>query len=302
VKKIIYIMVFLVFGLFISGCDNGDSGSDGSGPFSGGISGLSLSFVEGAPLSQFNAGESVPFQVLVKNNGEHEVLAGEVNVKLFGVSPTSWEGLITEYVPTSSELFGITKDVDVGGEEIVSLGEGSYIGTVYGSQEFSVHAKMCYPYTTTTVSTVCMDSTTIEQTGVQTCDINGEKISKGDVSSAPIQITSISEDYHSSDSIRFTIVLKNSGSGEVYSKDVSCNEFGVLDEGKIYVELEPTDVICYFSGGKSNSGIISLGDDSKTLICERIVEDTSSYIDNLNIILSYNYVDSIETKVTVIGN
>jgi hypothetical protein len=298
-KNNIYFVLLAILILFVvSGCDKNEIDAT-DGPFNGGVKGLSISFVEGAPLSEFMAGEGVPFQILLKNEGENLVLAGDAKVQIFGINPNF--GLSTEFVSNVGDLASISKDMEIGGEEIISLGEGNYVGTIYGSQTFPINARVCYPYDTIIVSTVCMSSNRIQQTGVETCDISGEKIVSGGVSSGPIQINSITETYLGSDSIRFAIIIENKGIGKVYSKDIECGNFNLVNEGKVYVDMSPEDVECHFTSGKANTGETTITEDLRTLICEKPVDATDSYQDNLDITLSYKYVNEVSTTVNVLG-
>ncbi len=63
----IVFLIFMAALLVISGCQE-EVVVEG-GPFVGGSSGVTLSFVEGAPISEFSVAESVPVQIMLKNNG-----------------------------------------------------------------------------------------------------------------------------------------------------------------------------------------------------------------------------------------
>ena len=146
-----------------------------------------------------------------------------------------------------------------------------------------------------------MSSNRIQQTGVETCDISGEKIVSGGVSSGPVQVNSITETYVGSDKIRFAIVLENKGIGKVYSKNIECGNFNLVNEGKVYVDISPEIVECHFTSGKANVGETTIAEDTRTLICEMPVDATDSYQDNLDIVLSYKYVNEVSTTINVLG-
>ena len=134
------------------------------------------------------------------------------------------------------------------------------------------------------------------------CDISGEKTISGSVSSGPVQVTSITESYSASDNVKFAIVIENKGGGEVYSKDVECGMQGNIDKNKVYVDIYPDDIVCSFVSGQANSGETALQSGPRTLICEKTVTESDNYPDNLNIDLSYKYVDTTATTVLVMGS
>ncbi|MBT4334546.1 hypothetical protein HOD61_01895 [archaeon] len=298
-KSKLFLIISVGLLLFMSGCGTEELISQG--PFKGGSEGLVLSFIEGAPYTSFSQGEIVSFKTLLSNKGEFDISAGQAKVKLFGFSEDAWPALNTNFVSNTLDLMGIDQTLETGGENIISLGEGSYVKQIYGSYEQPIYARLCYPYETKLFSNVCMSSNKIKQTGVEICDISGEKLISGAVSSGPIQVISLTESYLSSTGIRFAFVIENKEGGKVYSIDRDCESFGLMDEGKIKVEVIPSDVVCHFTTGQSNIGEVSLKEGSKTLICDKSIISTDSYSDVIELKISYKYETEISTIMNVIG-
>ena len=87
----------------------------------------------------------------------------------------------------------------------------------------------------------------------------------------------------------------------VYSKDAECGEFGLIDEGKIFVEVLPADIECHCTSGVSSSGEISLNNGVRNLICQKTIDLTDSYKDTIEMTISYKYQNEILTTMSVIG-
>ena len=102
-KKHILIIFFSLV-IFIAGCQQ-TLNEDKKGPFIGGTEGLSIEFVNLVPPSQFNQDEDVKIRVLIKNNGENRVAAGNAQSRIFGINIENF-GLTNKYIGTSGSLEG----------------------------------------------------------------------------------------------------------------------------------------------------------------------------------------------------
>src|SRR3989344_4479483 len=266
-----FIFIFLSLLLALSGCKQQDTGSTGT--FIGGTDGVSVEFVNLAPSSQFNQNDSVRVKVLLKNKGETRVATGE-----------------------------FTSD---GGEQEVELGTIKYKLPVINSEDYTLRARLCYPYQTKALVDVCIKSTLSQESGEEICNIGGEKVVSGSVSSAPVQITSITEQTRGSDQIRFDVVIENKGVGEVYPVNSKCEDLDneikrVENRNKINVKVNsPVGVVCSFRSGEPGAeGIITLDSTRKdTLSCWKNVEET--VVDKLSLTLSYVYRDQITKQITI---
>ena len=302
VKKNYFILFFLISLVLITGCKKKETKAVGH--YVGGTDGIAISFIDGSPLTSFNEDESMLFKVRLTNKGEYSLKTGEAKARLFALTPGF--GLSDIYIATNGPLNGISSLVNEGQSQDVSFGEGRYVNPIVNSQNFDFHAMVCYPYQTSVSAEVCMGSRRIGETrGEKVCEISGEKIGKGTVSSAPLQVTSVTETFAGSDKIQFKIVVENKGKGDVYNTKPSCED---IDKNRLenadVVEVEvvgPVDTECFFSGaGESNKGIINLVDGIRTLTCRSLVRDTgSNYKDTLNLKFSYKYIDRASRTVTV---
>lgn len=297
-KGFIAVLFLVVLVIFAAGCKKQ---ATSAGPFVGGIAGVSIKFIEGAPLSSFNQGQQMNFKVVLKNNGEYTVATGGAKARIYGVNPEF--GLPTTYLAAAGPLHGISKFVNEGGEQEILLGSGKYSKQIINSQDFPINAQVCYPYQTEAVSDVCMSSRTLQETKQQqVCDITGEKLLKGSVSAAPVQITSITEGLEGSDKVVFKIVVDNKGTGDVFSDGKTCETLDPLeDKNLVTVTIMPADVKCYFAGNEASSGQLRLTPGTpKILTCRKTIQATgSNYKEVLDIKLNYKYLDKITKTVTV---
>ena len=124
------------------------------------------------------------------------------------------------------------------------------------------------------------------------------------ISAAPVQITSVMQETRGSDQVRFDIIIANSGTGNVYLADVSCedldDEFKRLEnKNKVMLEItRPLEVECRFESGEdSNKGVVSLDNGEGELSCWMDVDET--YEDKLGIVLTYMYTDTTMKTVTI---
>ena len=303
-----YIFLFLVFGLFlIVSCNDGGKRETKTGTFFGGTDGISISFVNVAPPSQFNQDDLVNVKVLLENKGEYDVVGGNAKVKLFGVPLQSF-GLPDNYIASKGTLIGKSERSSFGGQQEIDFGKLNYNLDVVNSEDFTLRARVCYPYQTKGQINVCLKSLISKEAGEGVCNLEGDKntgkITKGSISSAPIQITSITEQTRGSDQVRFDIKIENKGKGEVYSPESSCeeleNDILRLDRrNKVEIEiLNPSDVRCTFiSGEESNKGIVNLNNNIGIVSCFKIVEETVE--DKLSINVNYIYRDITSKQITI---
>lgn len=292
------IFVFVIALIFLFGCAK--DGADEVGErFQGTSEGVSLAFVSGKPLSQFSRGDSVPVEVILKNGGEFDIPEGDAEVKLFGINLKTFD-LPEDYKRVDRELHGIVA-FEEPGEARVNFGDLKYDEDIISkSYSFTLRAKACYRYQTNLESSICVGTTeSTEAGGERVCVIEGEKIKSGDVSSAPIQITSLTEKLIGKDKLQIKFVIKNQGNGDVYLPETNCALPG--EEGQLKVDVNPDDLQCFFDNvEKSDRGITSLEEGAETIICYRTVSvGEEFYEDKINIKLVYKYIDRADTTFKV---
>ncbi len=297
------VLAFLITLIIISGCKkNTDTGNKGT--FKGGTEGVSVSFVNLAPPSSFTQGDSVKLKVLLKNKGETLVQTGNAKVRIFGINLDNF-GLQNVYKSNLGPIQGQGELTATGGEQEVELGTINYKLPIINQDSYTLRARLCYPYQTLVKADVCSQSLITQESKGEICALAGEKIKSGDVSSAPIQVTSVTEQTRSNDQVRFDIKIENKGKGQVFLIDNKCED---LDKDEVRFESKnkikitvrgPINVKCAFrSGDPSSSGIITLDDTGiSTLSCWKNVEEP--IVEKLDLQLDYLYREETSKDILI---
>ena len=300
-KKYFIIFILTLLAVVLTGCAEEEEEKTTS--FYGGTEGVSVEFKKISPPDKFNQGEEIPIAVILKNSGEHNIVSGNAMAEIYGINLELFN-IPKGYKGTTGELRGKGELRAEGGEREIDFGNLRYDEEVINSRETIIRARTCYPYQTKTDIPICIKSSLSEEAGESVCNVAGEKVTEGTVSSAPIQVTSITEKTRGSNQVVFDIKIENQGTGRVYSNDASCEELGdstinLNKKEKILLEIiNPTDVKCGFrSGEDSNKGIIELDNNEETISCWMEAEDT--YTDTLRLTLSYKYTDTTSKQVTI---
>lgn len=301
-KKILLVLFFASL-LILSGCEKEDSSNTLITSFYGGNEGVSIEFKEIAPPDQINQGEEIPVAVLLRNKGEYNILSGNAKAKIHGINLEVFN-LPSEYKGTIGILRGKGEFNIDGGEQEISFGNLKYNEEIVNSRDFTIRAKVCYPYQTKAEIPICIKTSRSKEAGEGVCSEDGEKVEEGSVSSAPIQVTSVKEILRGSNQVRFDITIENKGAGDVYAHNSACDD---LDDdikrlnykNKILLEVtNPNEVKCSFRTGEENSrGVIELDNGKRIISCTLDAEDT--YEDDLRLTLGYMYTDITSKQITI---
>jgi hypothetical protein len=299
------VLILLMGIIMIGGCNTGTK-TPTNGPYSGGVNGVAISFLAAAPTPTFNKGDSVPVKVLLKNNGEFDIASGEAQVKIYGIHHPSF-GLSDQFKATSGELLGLNNLRTEGGEQQIDMGSINYNQDIVGSEKFTLNAEVCYPYMTDAILNACITTNKIEASGSQkSCTIqtgkSTEKIAKGDVSGAPVQVTSITEELKGTNRVMFHITVENKGKGRVFKYDAACADLEKVEQTDIsnIVSIStPEDVQCILLDKTSNSGDIRLTAGKKIVDCYKDVTETNSYAQKIDFKLKYKYLDTTSLGIEI---
>lgn len=298
------VALFLALSLLFIAAACGQTEKKAGGTFSGGSDGILISFKETAPVSEFQQKDSVPVTATLKNKGEFDLNSGEAKAKLFGLNLDNF-GLSTAktYKGSTGALKGVSSINPEGSEQEIGFGDLKYKLDMSGNEiSYTLKAKVCYPYQTKTLTQVCMRSKQLETVDTTTCSLGKEKIVSGDVSSAPVQITSIMEETRGSDQVKFSVKIENKGGGKIYALGSNCDELDkdVIKaqdkENKVTYEVaNPTDIKC--GSSESSRGEVTLANNQYTLTCWKTLSDV--HVDTLNIKLSYVYVSETSKAIKI---
>jgi len=295
-KKLIIVLVLLVF---LFGCGLVPSGNDGKTTRKGfgSSSGLSIKFVEDEPQKEVVHGRPIKFTLNVRNTGLFTIPSGSFMAQVVGLdnsfNPSERQG-------TNSNQLAEVDDSGVGGESNVELGSTSYNpeqmldDRIIKSGDLEV--QFCYPYETHVV----VDNFWI---GAKTSDVSKGSISSGDNSNAPVHVSELEETGGGIETY-FSFKVKVVGKGSVVSACFPSSD----DDRKRNVELEIIErsVSCYYkdSGEQKDIGskgtIILNSQNEKVVHCRIPFDGEKPIKSQLQIKLSYNYLDSIPVPAITI--
>lgn len=294
------LILFVICSLVFISADCQNKKDPGTGTFLGGTQGVTLAFKSSSPVSNFQQKDTVPVKVDLKNVGEFDLMAGEAKVKIFGINHANF-GLesAANYKGTAGILRGKSEFFPEGGTQTIDFGSMKYKLPISGDTPYKIWAKVCYPYETKATVNVCMTSTNLQDQ--TTCSIAGEKIIARDVSGAPIQITSITQELRGANQVKFNIKIENKRAGKVFLPGSDCTKLeenieNLDKKDQVIIEFtNPTDIKC--GQEDSNKATINLIGNVGTLICYKDV--TNFYEEKLNIRLNYVYISEISKDIKI---
>ena len=300
---VILIAVLLVSGQ--EGCQTGDK-TAGEGPYVGGNDGLSVLFLEDAPPASGNfQGESIPLEVELTNNGEKEVAANSAYVKLIGAATSNSFTATKVSAQNTVAIAAIREASDVADSDFVDMGTATLKDAIGASWSPLIKAQLCYPYETyVQIDNLCIPGDNRE-TGTKECEIDSAEnlVGKGDVSAAPVQVTSIVES-RASEGIRITMDIANQGNGYVLDPSKTCDSVtGVVerDDYAVVVNIPGDGWTCNYKDAATKT--VELRDNSGRLRCSKPIGGTGrAYNDRFVATLSYKYVDTVSKSIVIETN
>jgi len=314
----------------LSGCGGAGPSQDGQ-VFIGGIEGLTMSFIAGAPRAEVNDAGQDEFAVGIQleNLGESDVGREAENsdnyfasIEIVGLDPAQFSNPIMyrtfDYEDVT--LLGARRV----GESIITGGKGTiffegfnYLPDVFGNQDHTVRANLCYDYTTYSNTKVCIKDNPqerVEDNGI--CTLAGAKEVKN--SGAPVAVTSLFEQPMGKDKIGVTFTIENVGTGKIFRRSSEQNgDYPCIDPysgnnnyNKVWVKVSfPDDqnsnvIDCknLRDSFSSNEGEVSLYEGAPATVMCTILTDPSKgqvYTSVLNIDLKYTYQQAIQQPLII---
>lgn len=312
------ILLVLVFALVITGCSK--TSTPVAKSYIGGTDGVQANFDTDAPPNEVNFGDEFNTVVVLQNNGEYTVPAGEYFVRLMGFSPSDFG--------TSNDALVVYPDEDLQGNELnVDTGETfesypvyvtipqndmlKYSGPTSGKKLFPFTLEACYRYQTKALGDLCIKKDLSKASDNKVCMISSQRTIS--TSSAPVQISDLKEYGAGSEKVRFTfmIVAANAG-GEVSLAsmgDTTCSD-QTTDKGVVYLTVDSgiDGLSCSgFLEGKTESGsmvegFIKIGSSgSRQISCTQEIADGDRFngVKPVTISAEYDYLQSLEKDVTI---
>ncbi len=308
-RKYVFGVLILIVVLLISGPTGCQTTKEsGAGPYVGGNDGLSIAFLDDAPTLSGNfQGEQIPLEVELINNGEQEIANGVAVVNLIGsiMGSSFTRSIDAGSVSNTGAIEKITDTTDVPDSAFVNIGnvilkDSEPIGPSWSP---NIRVQVCYPYATyLQIDDLCIPGVRGE-TGTVECEIDNSKnlVNTGDVSGAPVQISSLVET-KTGEGIRVRMDIENQGGGTVVKTGKPCNQATTvaLEDKNLVNVAVPGGYSCVFKEGTGNVGVVELRDGMGRLRCTKpLTTSGRSYLDRFTATLTYNYVEETGKVITI---
>ena len=331
IRKIILMMVVL---LFVYGCKGGEdkyTPTITSKDIYTGKEGLSMEFFENAPPGEIFENSVLPIGLRLYNKGAYDINSGYLSISLekeyMNLEEDSLKS-INELVDFRDsehiqfDLKGKTIEYPKGETEVITfIGNTKDLSLTDPQSEFHkslISITSCYKYQTKAVETVCIDTDVYGfkkrekpcEAGTITLNSQG----------APVAVTKIESemlpDKDKPDVIkpRFIITVRNIGNGEVVKQEKV--EAACSSDPISYKEWNSVNIQVYISDiseeNKLDCDIVKEGiHDSGTMILKKkedsirctyekgYSEDKGTFASPLYVILDYGYTDTISQDVKI---
>lgn len=310
-KKMLILLMGIL--LVISACEgNGNNEFVTTTPFLGGSEGLKINFIENFPPTTVGDGGEDSFDIIVEvsNRGEHVVEAEEAQIRLTGFSAIAFGKTVDDLTKNLPDTLEANEKAADGTPLLsfpleVSFDNFNYQGRVQGNQQFPLRAEICYKYTTTTITNICIKEDFRRDEPNDLCQVAGQRTTFN--SGGPIQITSARQSAAGAESTRVTFRIENKDVGRVFEQDSLCQTTN-RNQDRVFVRVNGLDedgeeVSCNLRNSEDGgrSGDVVLGSEGyidvtcTISVGERTITRPQTY----SIELSYNYQEHIQTSLIV---
>jgi len=324
-------VLIITFVLFLIGCTprSNDYKGDEIRGFMGGIKGLAVTIMDGAPPSVILDEGVSPFSFIVtlENAGEAPVGPGTDNplilVRLAGIVHKNFGLTQEEAIKTVGDSLDPTKrNFDgtplPGGITYVAFDNLAYKASVADSLALTMRAEVCYDYESLATTKFCMKRDVLESwEDASICTLIGPKPVGN--AGAPLHITRVEEAPINNKTVQLNFVIEHLGNGVFFYR----NQYNSLFDVCVFDELDPNiyklevfvepvqknayDIKCLRLDNKLDGGGVSgtvrmFEGAPLTISCflTKTKEIGSRvYQDLLNIRLRYRYGEFIEAPILI---
>ncbi len=319
-KSTYFIVLAVISLLLVSACESKDkTGIPSITPFTGGANALTANFLPGAPPDFILDAGNSPFGIAVQieNKGEADVEIEDAFVEVKGINPIDF-GLPNQAAlvrPLPARLEASRKNFDgtviPGGQTIVEFGELNYIPNIFGNTQIKIRANLCYRYTTSVSSKICVKRNILEiRDQPEICNVNEDKVVFS--SGGPIHVTKLREAPVGENKIQFIFEIANVGDPNAAFFKVTSDDcedvITNIDRYKVFLsatsDINGVKPVC--SGLEDptpdrSAGFVNLFDGNpRTVTCTLDVSTVESdFEDLITFDLEYRYLQSIEKLVEI---
>lgn len=301
--------VLFVLLVLLTGCGTQPTGEEGSkSGFIGGTSGLVMNWIipeEGYVLYDQGNNE-VPVYLKVENLGEYDIPPNSAVVTLSGISyrdvgiQDSDLRKVIDLVLSGKHK--VDNQVVSGDSYEVSFGPLKWVPPINTDLNMPIYADICYPYETKAETVVCIAE---NPTDTRVCNPNGARPVYS--SGAPVQISSVRQEFLGQNRYSLVIEIKHVGNGEIYESGKDCDSKLFSSKGVVRVTVgdpvnwgwDSVNIECNGvpAGQSFTTRIISGG--LVSVRCNIEVADSAAgdYVKVLPIKVEYDYSDTISTQL-----
>jgi len=304
-----YIILLLVVLLIIAGCTGGTNKIEKPRAFIGGNDALSIKFVDDQPPKKVLDNNQEPFEItlLIKNNGEHDIIDSDIIATLSGISQQDFQmnalSVTNNFDFPGRDIIGETETE--GAEDVFEFGTATYKHNLNADFTTTVRADVCYKYRTIAAANLCLKKDTSKTEKSDVCDITNDKVVVEN-SGSPVHVTKIQERRSGSNQVRITFDVENIGTGDVYEPNFFTNKCYVDEDRDDRLSIDVTspssDITarCAQLDG-AHSGNVRLTGGKKLITCtiDTLNIQETAFEGRVNIFLDYFYRDAVATDITI---
>ena len=318
------LIMFVILAVIITGCQKTPSADPSYGSPSNvyrGYSGLKMSFAANYPPLKMYDETPLHFIIETENEGTYD-LTGNCQINLYGYDT----GIITGLKKTEScgNLNPRTTSFPIGGiDNIEFYTENIFLPDGVSSLKQNFVATACYQYRTVANPVVCVDPALYKPFPTERACRVADVITSGG-QGAPVSVDKIEVDMQKG-TAQFRIHISNKGfssaktsilsrskpqtgsTGTVISRTAS-----ILDDCPFNIGYNDKDIVDYYVEMPSgrllecspmidNDYRVRLKDNRGVIVCRFAVDENEpAYTSVLNIVLDYNYMESISRQVELV--
>lgn len=256
--------------------------------------------VEFIPISVMEEGiysiyddEEFPLEIILKNQGEEALKAGDVKLTLLGPSKEDFSGIAWEKENTN-DIEKVSEFNPEGGEETIEFADkAKYLKEVHNFLDVTWNVDYQYKYKTyLVIDDICFKE---DLKDPRVCTVKEPKTFS--VSQAPVTITSVKEDTAGKGVIVLTIEVKNAGGGDI---TLVGEEFDNRFD-QFAFEIDNPDKWECSCRGKENLGKIYKNEDSTTIRCKlkQPLEEGELYTTPVKMTFEYLYENLIKETLRI---
>jgi hypothetical protein len=316
------LIVFVAALLLLAGCTGeGGNTNDIINPFIGGNVAVNLYLQNGAPPPTVYDGGKFPFgvNIVMENVGEADIGPGTENpyvtARLEGILPSAFGVTDADLeMDLQERVNGAHKNFDgtiLGGMPAnFNFPTLNYQGKLQGNDLYTIRGTICYDYSNTATTQLCMKDDIVENVQDSTlCTLTGEKVVHN--SGGPIHVTNVIQNPLGPNRIQvvFKVAHVNQPNGEFYgrSDDEDCNpSVRNTNKYRLGLNVSVTDpdatVTCYRLQNSNDGDLILYGGSPADISCT--IEHTGGstqrvYTDVMTIRTFYRYGQFIEQPIVI---